>query len=434
MNEQDRGDAWITHNYETALCLALTAAAFLWRDNAELAYPGAHLLLVLLLCVSGATGALLRRGLTQALGAAAVLLQCAVVTGLLEYSGGERSNLWVLYLLPVFTASLLLRAREAAWVTAGAVAFDAGFHLLRGGESGASLLFAVGLKSGLIVFAGAATVSLASRGRQARRALETQRLYLTKLEERAGESDRRLAASERAIETGWLAAGTAHDLGSSLTVVLGTAQLLLTDETVPPPVRAELLRIARAAELGFKTASQLVASARTGELDLAPADVNELLRRSLAMAGGMLERARVDLSTELEEMPLRAAVSAAHLQRVFANLIGNAIQAMPGGGRLTARTHWVGTDLQIIFEDTGPGIPEAVLGRLFQPLASTRHGQGGTGLGLYVSRQTVLKHGGRLEAENREEGGARFIVSLPACEALRGIGLNGAPKRDLSAA
>lgn len=426
MNEQDRGDAWITHNYETALCLALTAAAFLWRDNPELTYPAAHFLLVLLLAVSGGTGALLRRGLSQPQAAAAVLLQCGVVTALLEHSGGERSNLWVLYLLPVFTASLLLRPREAAWVTAGTAAFGAGYHVLRAGDAWAAGLFALGLKSSLLVFAGAATVSVSSRGRAARRALETQRAYLEKLEARAGDSDRRLAASERAIETGWLAAGAAHDLGSSLTVVLGTAQLLLADDAVPPQVRVELLRVARAAQLSLRIASELVSTARSAELSLAPTDVNDLLRGSLSMAGGILARAGVSLCSQLEEMPLRAAVSAPHLQRVFANLIANAIHAMPKGGRLTARTRWVGPELQVIFEDTGPGIPQEALARLFQPLASTRQAEGGTGLGLFVSRQIVGKHGGRLQAENRPEGGARFIVTLPACEAVRGVGLNGA--------
>jgi len=99
------------------------------------------------------------------------------------------------------------------------------------------------------------------------------------------------------------------------------------------------------------------------------------------------------------------------MERVFLNLISNAIEAMPSGGRISISAIQNGDGILAEVRDTGPGIPEIVRAHLFQPFVTS--GKNGLGLGLALSRQTLLDHGGDLWVENNAAGGARFRLRLP---------------------
>ena len=100
------------------------------------------------------------------------------------------------------------------------------------------------------------------------------------------------------------------------------------------------------------------------------------------------------------------------MERVFLNLISNAIEAMPSGGLISISAVRNGNGILVEVNDTGPGIPDEVRTRLFQPFVTS--GKNGLGLGLALSRQTLLDHGGDLWVENNAGGGARFRLRLPA--------------------
>jgi signal transduction histidine kinase len=100
------------------------------------------------------------------------------------------------------------------------------------------------------------------------------------------------------------------------------------------------------------------------------------------------------------------------MERVFQNLIGNAVEVMPNGGRITISAEQQGEAVLIRIEDTGPGIPRDVRARLFEPFATSGK-KNGLGLGLALSRQTVLDHGGDLWADEEMPIGARFWVKIP---------------------
>jgi len=99
----------------------------------------------------------------------------------------------------------------------------------------------------------------------------------------------------------------------------------------------------------------------------------------------------------------------------------NAVQAMPKGGTLAVRTRRAGASLRLEIEDTGPGISDSHLDRIWDPFFTTKPPGQGTGLGLSITQRIVTRHGGRIRAENRSEGGARFIVELPV-EGPGGLG------------
>ena len=107
-------------------------------------------------------------------------------------------------------------------------------------------------------------------------------------------------------------------------------------------------------------------------------------------------------------MPLERS----RMERVFENLFNNAIEAMPGGGTIRVSSQGAERDVTVIVDDNGPGIDSAISSRLFEPFV-TAGKKNGIGLGLALSRKTVVDHGGDMWAEPKQGNGARFLVRLP---------------------
>jgi signal transduction histidine kinase len=122
---------------------------------------------------------------------------------------------------------------------------------------------------------------------------------------------------------------------------------------------------------------------------------------------------KVTLGADLDPNLPKLAGSAQALQQVVLNLTANALQAMPGGGRLDCRTRWLPAEgeAELRVRDTGPGVPAELRGRLFEPFFTTR--AEGTGLGLALCREIVRQHGGRIELAESDGHGAEFVVHLP---------------------
>ena len=145
---------------------------------------------------------------------------------------------------------------------------------------------------------------------------------------------------------------------------------------------------------------------------LQPADLNTLLKEALARAEVPPE---VQVTTDLQDLP-PVMVNSDQIQQVFLNLIANAAQAMPTGGKLeicsAKREVKPGTwGVQVSFRDTGEGIPAENLPKLFEPLFTTR--ARGIGLGLAISRRLVEAHRGSIEVLSEIGVGSTFTVRLP---------------------
>jgi signal transduction histidine kinase len=148
-------------------------------------------------------------------------------------------------------------------------------------------------------------------------------------------------------------------------------------------------------------------------------DLPHLARETLELMSYELRKARIE--TSLEAAPATPPVwgDAAQLQQVLLNLLTNAMQAMKNGGRITVRIGAAESHggepnaVALVVEDTGPGVPPEALDKIFDFFFTTRGAEGGTGLGLAVTRQIVEGHHGRVTVENPAGGGARFTVTLP---------------------
>ena len=228
------------------------------------------------------------------------------------------------------------------------------------------------------------------------------------------------AETEKMRSLGQLSAGVAHNFNNALTAVLGRAQLLLrqvTDERQRRSLEVIEMAALDAAEIvrrvqTFARRSPVAAGFDPVPLSKLLSDTVQLTRtrwETDARAAGV----RYDVSFANEAGPGDTVLaSASELREVFVNLILNAVEAMPAGGRLTLRERAAGDWLVVEVSDTGAGLPAELRERVFEPFFTTK-GPQGSGLGLAVSYGIVTRHGGAIEAADAPGGGTTFTVRLP---------------------
>jgi signal transduction histidine kinase/ActR/RegA family two-component response regulator len=258
-----------------------------------------------------------------------------------------------------------------------------------------------------------------------------------RLEERAAELERGLpdrVREERLAALGQMASGIAHDFNNVLVPIAGFSELLVTQpQTLDDRAKAAryLGLIRTAANEAVKLVQRLREFYRSrDDTDwYQPVDLNPVVEQAVAAAAARgRDQARVRgvdvrIETELGAVPAVTG-DANQLQTAVANLIANALDAMPNGGRLTVRTELVpggphapqATDspgrVRLTVQDTGTGMPEEVRQRCLEPFYSTK-GERGTGLGLAVTLGIVRRHEGSLEVESVHGEGTRVVLHFP---------------------
>ena len=222
-----------------------------------------------------------------------------------------------------------------------------------------------------------------------------------------------LRRSEHLAALGRLLAGVAHEVRNPLAGIRSTVQLWvrLPDRARTPD---SMTAVIGAVDRLDSLVARLLHFSRADGTERRPLGINQVVAESLdllqaqaASQGVILER---DLTPDLPPVP--GAANA--LRQVALNLLTNALQAMPQGGRLRCSTRRRPAEgaIDLRVEDTGHGVAEADRPRLFEPFFTTRHD--GTGLGLALCREIILGHGGRIELESSGPGGSVFLVVLPA--------------------
>jgi two-component system, OmpR family, sensor kinase len=219
-----------------------------------------------------------------------------------------------------------------------------------------------------------------------------------------------------------------HELRTPLTAIRGAAETLLDGDVDPDDQQRFLSTIALEAERLGRLANDLLTLQRiegaTGELPITQVDLRLAADRAAAMLEPLLEDREVSLTVNGRAPLVLGDVD--RLQQVVTNLVDNASRIVGEGGHVRVELNAEGDRAVLSVLDDGPGIPEADLPRLFDRFyradSSRTRTSGGAGLGLAIVRAIVVAHGGRIEAANLPEGGARMTVSLPAIES---DGVNG---------
>jgi PAS domain S-box-containing protein len=237
-----------------------------------------------------------------------------------------------------------------------------------------------------------------------------------------------LSHSERLASLGILAAGVAHEINNPLASILAGVDCLL--RWIGPDGRfsvsageaRDVLDV-----LGRETSrcrditDKLLLLAQPYSVEPTWVSLNRAVEDTITLLRYQMQKQQVSSVAELTPGLPEMWGKESGVRAVCMNLMLNAVQAMPKGGTLTVRTRRAGTGVGLEIEDTGPGISDAHLDRIWDPFFTTKPPGQGTGLGLSITQRIVTRHGGWIRAETRREGGARFVLELPL-EGPGGIG------------
>ncbi len=243
----------------------------------------------------------------------------------------------------------------------------------------------------------------------------------TELEEanaKLRETHEQLVRSEKLASLGELVAGVAHELNNKLLPVLAYAQLL-KEQNFDHDTLRYIDTIEKSASGAATVVSSLLNFARPSSSTRDPVNLNATIRDTLALLDYRVKAQHMDVNMELDDtLPLTMA-DEKQIAQVFLNIINNAFQAMePEGGRLHIRSARDGANLVFTIQDTGCGIPEDHLLKIFDPFFSTK-GTGGTGLGLSVSHGLIRAHHGEISVQSKVGKGTTFTITLPITRSIR---------------
>ena len=232
--------------------------------------------------------------------------------------------------------------------------------------------------------------------------------------EQLQEARRETMLADRLAAVGELAAGVAHELRNPLTAVKLLIQTAAQRPAERPLSEKQLCVVQQQIVRMENTIQGLLDFARPPPMHQVQHDLRDTLRRALNLIEGHAHQQDVLIHEDFAGTPVPVEGDPEQLHQVFVNLLLNGIEALPQGGEL-----WVairseepaGTGCRITVSDSGPGIPLAIMERMFEPFVTGK--ERGTGLGLAISRRIVQQHGGQLAAANGASGGAVFTVTLP---------------------
>jgi len=275
--------------------------------------------------------------------------------------------------------------------------------------------------------------------------LRLERQFGARLQQEVRKQTRELREMEREQERllriesiGVLAGGIAHDFNNLLTTVTGNASLLEEQEDLPGWKRDAIADIMAASSKAAGLASRLLTFSSGGSPIKETAHIGQVLRECVRFS---LLGSNVDAHIEIPDDLYVTDVDVGQFSQVLNNLVINARQAMPAGGRITieARNQESSTgakEIAMTLTDEGPGIPAHDIERIFDPYFTTK--ADGHGLGLATARSIIQRHGGDLTVESPARGGARFRITLKADagaapSASAGTRLEGTPGDQLQA-
>lgn len=226
-----------------------------------------------------------------------------------------------------------------------------------------------------------------------------------------------LIHADRLATIGQLAAGVAHELNEPLGSILGFAQLAGKCPGLPEPAARDLEKIVTWSLYAREVIKKLMVFARQVPPRKTRVNLNQVVEECLRFLDARCTRAGTQVVRDPDPALPEIHGDPAQLTQVLVNLVVNAVQAMPQGGTLTIRTRGGNSGVSLVVEDTGTGMDEEVLGRIFLPFFTTKDVSEGTGLGLPVVHGIVSAHGGTIDVQSRPGLGTRFEVRLPVAGA-----------------
>jgi len=222
-------------------------------------------------------------------------------------------------------------------------------------------------------------------------------------------AQRELIRQERISTVGRLASSIVHDLRNPLAAIYSGAEMMIDGDLPPAHTKRLADNIYKASRRILEMLQELLDASKGKHGERETCKIVELVQA--AVQAQEEAASHVEFKVEVPEA-LEANVERARMERVFVNLVANAVEVMPNGGQIEIRAAKNGAGVLITIADQGPGIAKEIMDQLFQPFTSFGK-RNGLGLGLALSRETIHDHGGEIWATNAQPRGAVFHIKLP---------------------
>ena len=228
--------------------------------------------------------------------------------------------------------------------------------------------------------------------------------------------DKYLAQTEKLASIGQLASGVAHEINNPLGVIQCYANLIAKSQPSDPQVLSDVGIIRKHTEQCRSVVEALLNFSRSAEPCMNKTDINACIEEVVSVLDLQLQKDNFTIERQFDATLPMITVDGNKIKQVLMNLLINASQAMPDGGRIIVKTTLAekGRQLSITISDTGPGIPDENIPKIFDPFFTTKGPEKGTGLGLSVSYGIVQQHGGSITVESAHGKGTTFTILLPA--------------------
>ncbi|HUK82861.1 MAG TPA: ATP-binding protein, partial [Verrucomicrobiae bacterium] len=228
--------------------------------------------------------------------------------------------------------------------------------------------------------------------------------------------EQQLRQSEKLTALGQLIAGVAHELNNPLAVIMGYAQILAKRSNGDETLQTDVLKIQRESERAAKIVRNLLTFARPREPQMAPVDLNRLIRNVVETHESEMLQNRIECRQRLAPDLPKTMADPHQIEQVITNLVVNAIQVLTAHEAsrvLEITTELSGRSVRICVSDSGPGISPEIVTKIFDPFFTTKAPGKGTGLGLSISHSIVEEHRGKIWVQSEHGKGAKFFVELP---------------------
>ena len=246
------------------------------------------------------------------------------------------------------------------------------------------------------------------------------RLYLIEDIRDKKRIEERMMQQEKLASIGLLAAGVAHEINTPLTGIASYAQFLSGDSSLNDDQKELLDLIQNQSQRAASIVNELLHFSRKKSTPKGPIDLRAVLSQTLRFLAHQVQKERVEIAVTESEQPAMVNGYEDQMQQVFINLIVNAMDAMPGGGKLEIRVI-TGTEfVEVCFKDSGIGMDELTKSHIFDPFFTTKEVGKGTGLGLAVVYTILQDHGCAVDVESTLDVGTRFQLQFPLLK--KGLG------------
>jgi two-component system NtrC family sensor kinase len=214
---------------------------------------------------------------------------------------------------------------------------------------------------------------------------------------------------------GHLTANLAHDMGTPLHSIGGLANLLLEREGWPPDVAHKLKLIVQQTQRLDNVIQNVRKATRLPEPHFEVLTIQEILSETLPLVESFMQKNRVEMKVNIDDGIKQLYVDRYRIQTALMNIIQNALEAMPQGGKITISAQTISPDglVSVTISDTGTGMPPDMIEKACEPFFSTRQNEGLRGLGLAIVRDIVKTHGGKMEIKSSPGQGTSIILYLP---------------------